>query len=150
MSTGMAILRRDGFASMDADATGGTLTTRQVSFDGQFLFVNVAVDAGELFVEILDSEGHVIEPFSKERSQAISTDSTMTQVRWDGAADLSALSGQTVRFRFHLTNGSLYAFWVSPDLSGASHGYVCGGGPGFTTDTDTVGISAYEAAKKLR
>jgi hypothetical protein len=35
-----------------------------------------------------------------------------------------------VRFRFTLTNGKLYAFWVSPETTGASHGYVAAGGPG--------------------
>lgn len=56
-----------------------------------------------------------------------------------GAADLSPLSGKPVRFRFHLRNGALHAFWVSPDAIGASHGYVATGGPGFTAPTDTVG-----------
>jgi len=63
---------------------------------------------------------------------------------------LAAVSGKPVRFRFHLTRGSLYAFWVSPDQSGASHGYVAGGGPGFTGPTDTVGRAAYDAAEALR
>jgi hypothetical protein len=45
-----------------------------------------------------------------------------------------------VRFRFRLRNGKLYAFWVSPEVSGASHGYVAAGGPGFTSLTDTLGV----------
>jgi len=49
-----------------------------------------------------------------------------------------------VRFRFHLRNGALYAFWVSPDKSGASRGYVAAGGPGFTGPTDTVGSRGYQ------
>ena len=64
----------------------------------------------------------------------------------DGADDLSALAGKPVRFRFHLRNGSLYSFWVSPETSGASHGYVAAGGPGFTGPADTVGQAAYVAA----
>ncbi len=47
--------------------------------------------------------------------------------------------GKPVRFRFHLTSGRLYAFWVSPETSGASQGYVAAGGPGFTGATDTTG-----------
>ena len=66
-------------------------------------------------------------------------DGTRQAVRWRRARDLSALAGRTVRFRFHLRNGELYAFWVSPDKSGASHGYVAAGGPDFTGPTDTVG-----------
>jgi hypothetical protein len=47
-----------------------------------------------------------------------------------------------VCFRFHLSNGELYAFWVSPEESGANHGYVAAGGPGLTGPKDTVGYRA--------
>src|SRR5262249_19262842 len=56
--------------------------------------------------------------------------------------DLARLPGQAVRFRFHLWNGELYAFWVSPNDAGASHGYVAAGGPGLTGPTDSVGDKA--------
>jgi hypothetical protein len=49
-----------------------------------------------------------------------------------------------VRFRFELTNGSLYAFWVSKDDTGRSDGYLAGGGPGYTGVIDTVGRAALE------
>ena len=42
----------------------------------------------------------------------------------------TALAGTPVRFRFHLRAGSIYSFWVSPDQSGASYGYVAAGGRG--------------------
>ena len=38
------------------------------------------------------------------------------------------LADKPVKFRFHLRNGCLYAFWVSPSPAGASHGYVAAGG----------------------
>ena len=41
-----------------------------------------------------------------------------------------------------LRNGALYSFWTTPDASGASHGYVAAGGPGFTGPTDTTGSGA--------
>ncbi len=59
-----------------------------------------------------------------------------------GRHGVGALAGTTVRFRFHLQKGKLYAFWVSPDASGASRGYVAAGGSGFTGPTDTVGAAA--------
>lgn len=52
---------------------------------------------------------------------------------------MSGLAGKPVRFRSHLTGGSLYAFRVAPDERGAGHGYVAGRGPGFTGPIDTVG-----------
>jgi hypothetical protein len=138
-STGLGTLRRDGFASMDAGWAGGTLTTRPVRFGGRYLYVNARVDRGELRVEVLDKGGEAIEPFTAENCVPLGADETQQAVRWTGAADLSALSRRPVRFRFYLQGGSLYAFWVSPDQSGASHGYVAAGGPGFTGPRDTVG-----------
>jgi hypothetical protein len=68
-------------------------------------------------------------------------DSTRAEVTWKGA-DLAKLTGKVVRFRFHLRNGELYAFWVSPKDTGACHGYVAAGGPGLTGATDDVGGKA--------
>jgi hypothetical protein len=149
-STGLAMLRRDGFASMDAGEAEGTLTTRPVRFSGAYLFVNVDAHAGELRVEILDEKGTLVAPYTRANCTPVRADKTLQQVGWKGARDLSALAGKIVKFRFYVRSGSLYAFWVSPERSGASHGYVAAGGPGFTEPTDTVGSAAYNATSALR
>jgi hypothetical protein len=136
LTTGLATLRRDGFASMDAGDTQGTLTTRPVKFSGQYLFVNIDNPNGELRVEVLDQTGKIVPRFSAENCLPVTADKTSQAVRWQGVDDLSSLANQPVRFRFHLKNGQLYAFWVSPDKSGASRGYVAAGGPGFSSNRD--------------
>jgi hypothetical protein len=136
-------MRRDGFASMDADGGGGTLLTRPVTFKGKYLFVNVDAPKGDLRAEVLDRDGEVIAPFTLDNCRPVSTDSTATEISWQGSKDLGGLAGKAVSFRFHLKNASLYSFWVSPDKSGASYGYVAAGGPGFTGPTDTVGTQGY-------
>ena len=141
-STGLATLRRDGFASLDADATEGSLTTRPLKFSDRHLFVNVAAPQGELRVEVLDAAGKVVAPFTKDNCVPVTADSTLQEVKWRGTADLAKLVRQPLRLRFHLKNGSLYSFWFSPDASGASHGYIAAGGPGFTSNKDTVGTAA--------
>jgi hypothetical protein len=141
-SVGIATLRRDGFASMDAAGDTGTLTTRPVKFTGTRLFVNVATARGELRAEVLDESGAPLAPFALALCNPVATDSTLHEVTWRGAVDLAALRGRPVRFRFHLKNGSLYSFWVSPDASGASRGYVGAGGPGYPGVVDTVGRAA--------
>jgi len=143
-TTGLAVLRRDGFASMDADDTGGTLTTRPVRFSGKYLFVNVDAPEGELTCEVLDANGETLPAFSREHCLAVGGDWTFLRIQWESAEDLAELAGKAVRFRFHLRKGRLYAFWVSPEPSGASHGYVAAGGPGFAGPTDTVGSHAGE------
>ena len=142
-STGLAKLRRDGFASLDADERGGYLVTRPVIFVGKHLFVNVENMKGELRVEILDEGNSITTPFSRENCIPVATNKTLQEIKWNNADDLSSLIGMKVKFKFYLRNGSLYSFWVSPDESGASYGYVAAGGPGFNGNKDDVGISGY-------
>jgi len=135
-STGLATLRRDGFASMDAATEPGTLTTRPLRFKGKHLFVNLNAPEGELRVEVLDEQGQPIAPLDREHCRPVRGNSTRQAVAWEGAQDLAAVAGKPVRLRFHLTRGSLYAFWVTPDAAGASYGYVAGGGPGLPGPMD--------------
>lgn len=135
-AVGVAILRRDGFASMTAKEQPGQLTTRPVVFKGCFPFANVDTKGGELHVEILDEQGNVLPAFSKDRFVPVKADSSKIALKWNGTDDLSSLSGKPVRFRFHLTKGDLYAFWVSPEASGKSHGFVAGGGPDYPGAAD--------------
>jgi hypothetical protein len=137
-TTGLATLRRDGFASVDAGPDGGTLTTRPVRFRGKHLFVNLDAPGGELRVEVLE-KGKAVGPFTREACQPARGDRTRLAVKWKGAGDLAAVAGRAVQLRFHLKRGRLYSFWVSPGATGASHGYVAAGGPGLTGMTDTVG-----------
>ena len=141
-STGLATLRRDGFASMDADTSGGTLTTRPITFSGKYLFVNAAV-TGELRAEVLDEAGSVVKGFSADDCVPFQGDTTLQQVVWKSGNDLATLAEKPVRFRFIMRDGQLFAFWVSPELSGASMGFVAAGGPGFAGPTDTIGEYSY-------
>lgn len=148
-ATGLAFLRRDGFASMEAGDKAASLTTRPVAFRGSQVFVNAATKGGELRVEILDEAGQPIAPYTLANCRAITADSTLEQVAWTGADDVAALRGRTVRFRFTLRQGALYSFWVSRDATGRSDGYVAGGGPGFASSIDTVGRAALDAERRL-
>ena len=134
--TSLATLRRDGFASMQADSRGGVLATRLVTFSGSHLFVNLDAPLGELRVEILDERGDVIQPFSLDNCRPLAADATRTRLTWNGVQDLSSLAGRPVQFRFHLHDGHLYSFWVSESRSGASRGYLAAGGPGLPGPMD--------------
>lgn len=130
-SIGLAMLRRDGFASMDAVQKTGTLTTRPVLFKGDHMFVNLHAPGGSLRVEALGQNNSVI-----AASEPVHGDSTKQLIRWKDSSSLAPLSGKPVRFRFHLTNGQLYAFWVTSDANGASFGYLGGGSPGLSGPRD--------------
>jgi len=135
-STGLARLRRDGFASMVADEEEGTLLTRPVRFSGKYLFVNCDATDGGLRVEVVDQDDETVEGHAVEDCESIHADSTRQLVSWADADRLTAGQSEPVRFRFHLSNGDLYSFWVSESRDGESNGYVAAGGPGFDGATD--------------
>lgn len=134
-ATGLATMRRDGFASMDAGDVQGSLTTKLLKFSGMNLFVNLESPKGGLQVEIMDEKGKVLEDFSKSNCLPLIGDGTKLMVRWRGGKNLSSLAGKPVHLRFYLTRGSLYSFWFG-DENGASNGYVGAGGPGFKGNRD--------------
>ncbi|MBM3738299.1 MAG: glycosyl hydrolase family 32 [Acidobacteria bacterium] len=139
-STGLATLRRDGFASMRASGSPGVLTTRPLTFTGRHLFVNASAPRGEIRVEALDEDGRTLAGYSKERCIPVRGDATMARVQWKDKASLNGLDGRRVRFRFHVSNGDLFSFWVSREASGASRGYAAAGGPGFAGARDGDGL----------
>ncbi len=112
-AVGMAVLRRDGFASMDAGEKEGSLTTETVAFNGRHLRVNATTAEGELRVEVLDENGQVIAPYTKENCNPLKADATQQTVVWKGVNSLDTVRGQPIKFRFHLKQGSLYSFWTS-------------------------------------
>lgn len=136
MSTGLATMRRDGFVSVKSNEQG-FLLTRNLSFDGQYLFVNADVK-GQLRVEILDENGQVLPGYSRADGVPFKGNSTEHRITWKGKKDLKGLREKPVKFRFYLDDGELYSFWVSPWETGESRGYTAGGGPGLnSTGIDT-------------
>lgn len=142
-STGLATLRRDGFASVSDAWPAGVarqigkqpgLMTRPLRFSGRHLFVNAEIQ-GELRVEALDKAGRAIDAFSFNRCLPVTGDGTRLPVQWHGGS-LENLAGQDIRFRFHLSRARLFSFWVSPTAQGESRGYLAGGGPGYGSNYD--------------
>ena len=132
-ASGVAFLRRDGFASMrpDVGRTDGELVTRPLRFGGRHLFVNAALGKGTLRAEMTDEDGCVLPGRSAADCEPITGDGVKVRVRWKTSDDLSPLAGKTIRFRFvlsgtELNGGDLYAFWVSPSTNGESRGYAGG------------------------
>jgi hypothetical protein len=126
-STGLATLRRDGFASMTGS---GELVTRPLTISRPFLFVNADAGRGELHVSILDRHGAELPGFGEAECRPLTGEGTAQQVTWSRRS-LGELAGQDVRIRFNQRNTDLYAFWFSPSERGESLGFVAAGGPEF-------------------
>jgi len=105
---GLATLRLDGFASMDA-ANEGSLTTKPLSLEGQKLLLNADAANGEIRVEILDADGQTLSGYERESASVIVGDEIRHQATW---ANDQKLPHQPVRLKFHLSRAKLFAFWV--------------------------------------
>ena len=114
----------------------GTLTTRPVRFTGAHLFVNADLDGGELRVEVLDRSGRGDRAVHPRRLRPITGNGTRLRGRRGTGVARRRSPAQHVRFRFSMTRGRLYAFWVSPWPTGESRGYPAAGGPEFAGPID--------------
>ena len=147
--TGLATLRRDGFASMGpaVGASGGVLLTRPISLPRNrlHLFVNAILPTtlSSLRVDISPDERHALharrcEPAALRLAGPLdSTRARMVLLDAGSSGSLECLAEQPVRLRFNLTGGSsrLFAFWMA-DATGKSAGYLAGGEIGMRTIRD--------------
>lgn len=93
-------VRKQGFASMHANAQGGEFLTKPLRFTGSKLLLNYATSAaGSIQIDVLDETGKSL--------------ATMPELYGDELAaqalDVSALKDQTIRLRVKLKDADLYA-----------------------------------------
>ena len=104
----LAVLRRDGFVSLDASAKTGTLVTKPFVLPPGRLFVNANSRLGELKVELLDADGNTV-----AESEADSSDTVRREVKWSQstAKALKGRVGEALSLRVTMRNSQLYSFW---------------------------------------
>ncbi len=107
---GLAILRLDGFVSVDAGQNEGILTTKPLVFEGNKLVINAQTQNGSVTVEILDEKGRPVKGFRRDDCDAFTGDSVRHTVTWKGSPDVASLQGKTVKLRFRMKNAKLYSF----------------------------------------
>lgn len=93
-------VRKQGFASMHADAKGGEFTTKPLNFTGSKLLINYATSAaGSIQIDAMNEAGTVV--------------ATMPELYGDEfeapALDVTKLVGQTIRLRVKMKDADLYA-----------------------------------------
>ena len=93
-------VRKQGFASMHADAKGGEFTTHPLKFSGKKLVLNYSTSAaGSIQIDALDDAGKVI--------------ATMPELYGDdleaSVLDVSKLAGQAIRLRVKMKDADLFA-----------------------------------------
>ena len=107
----LAVLRRDGFVSLDAEDLSGSVLTRPFRIPGKRLFVNVAAAEGELRAALVNASGEPIEGFGIDDCRPIRGDQQRVEVTWQGNPSLWPLTTRDVQLRFRMRRGSLYSYW---------------------------------------
>lgn len=104
-------LRLDGFVSLNAPLSGGECVTKPVVFSGEELRLNFATSvAGDIRVELQDSNGNALPGFALEDCEPIFGDAIDRPVTWTGNGRLSEIAGQPIKVRFVLRDADLYAY----------------------------------------
>jgi hypothetical protein len=101
----LAVLRRDGFLSLDAGEETGTLLTKPFILRGTTLHLNVDAVGGELDVAVLDGAGQTVAV-----SAPVTADQLRAAIHWK-SGNLENLQGTAVSLRFTLRDAQLYSFW---------------------------------------
>ncbi len=113
----LAVLRRDGFVSLDAGVAPGELLTkpfRTSEMPAARLQLNAVVhEGGEIRAELTDIEGSPLPGFALAECRPLRSDAVEQTVSWTSGSDLYNDSGHPVRLRVRLKNASLYSFHLT-------------------------------------
>ncbi|MFH0920556.1 MAG: hypothetical protein V1913_09360 [Fibrobacterota bacterium] len=115
LSLGLAKLRKEGFASIDANAyREGIVTTRALVSLGTKLIINGRCrPGGTIRVEVADRYDEVIKPCLKDNCDPFGGDSVNHVVTWKGSPEIPAGNEERLvwrKLRFFLKNAELFSF----------------------------------------
>ena len=103
----LAVLRRDGFVSLDAGNAEGVLVTKPFRLAGESLYANVTAVRGELRAELLDRDGTVLAV-----SERLRGDLPRGQFLWP-EEKLTSWRNREVSLRFRARQAQFYSYWFA-------------------------------------
>ena len=110
---GLAMLRPDGFVSMNAGEKPGTLITRPLTTEGTRLFVNAEVaEGGYIKAELRDASGKAVGPYVVDKCTPVTGNTLKAQVTWAGGRTVQRPAGKSLRVVFRMKKAKLYSFWL--------------------------------------
>ncbi|MBT3290504.1 MAG: hypothetical protein HN380_24380 [Victivallales bacterium] len=114
---GLAVLRLDGFCSMHADASEGSLISRRELFQTPTVTINAKTGPGGYVVaEVLDRHNQVIPGFSRDDCAPFSGDAVQHQLTWKTKKLPKGQATAEKKFRFFLKNADLYSYLPDPTV----------------------------------
>ena len=110
---GLATAERDRLVGLrpSSDAPGYVLTRPLLLADEAELFVNAVVSGtgGSIRAELRDDDNHVLEGFSLDDSDPVSSSGYAQPMTWRGER-IGAAPSPGIRIRFEVTNAQVFAF----------------------------------------
>ena len=109
-------IRLDGFVSVNAPWSGGSVTTKPLTFavaeaGATRLLVNASTSgSGFVRCEVRDIGGVPIPGFSLAVSEEASGDEIELEMKWKGGNDLSSLAGKPVILHFELKDADIFSY----------------------------------------
>ncbi|MCK4785703.1 MAG: hypothetical protein KAV87_18250 [Desulfobacteraceae bacterium] len=116
--TGLATLRLDGFASLDAGTAEGMLVTKEFILNGTEMCVNVDASGGFVRAEILDNSGQPIPGFAVDQATPVTGDQLRGELTWAEKSGLGELRGRRVKLKLALENSQLYSISILKQKNG--------------------------------
>lgn len=116
---GLATLRKDGFASLDADEVPGEVLTCRFAGASGPLQVNCDPRGGSVRVEVLDGEGRVIPGYGRGDCEPLTANRVRQTVNWKTRKELPSDSKE-LRFRFVLDRARVFSFMAGDNAKALS------------------------------
>ena len=108
---GLATLRLDGFASMEAGDREGWLVTPAERLTRPAVTINAKVQpGGGIWAELVDAEGHVAPGFEREQCSSFDGDSVEHLLTWQGRSMKPWRPARELKVRFYLRKAALFAY----------------------------------------
>jgi hypothetical protein len=104
----LAVLRRDGFISLDAGDSPGVLETEEFVLPEKHLYLNADAQDGDIQATLLDGSGR-----SLATSEILTGDHPRARVAWKNGSAAEHL-GERVTLRLTLRNARVYSYWLAP------------------------------------
>ena len=104
----LAVLRRDGFISLDAGDSPGVLETEEFVLPERQLYLNADAQDGDIQATLLDGSGR-----SLATSEILTGDHPRAKVAWKNGSAAEHL-GERVTLRLTLRNARVYSYWLAP------------------------------------
>jgi len=110
---GLAKLRRDGFASLNASDTPGQVLTRPLTFTGKSLFVNADVSGeGWIKAAVLTRDSKPIAGYGLNDVVPLAKGTIQGRITWKSKELLNPPGDDHLRILFKLKRAKLYSFWI--------------------------------------